>query len=249
MGKQAILLASYGNSLEVMAETVNMLANDLAELYKIPVYHCCFAEKYLKAQPNLSVKVQIDRLKTNGIQEIQAVLCFLSKGSTAFKMKENICQFGGEFSSVSFYGPILESEDLISQLPRVLSSAFRFTPGDQALSVGHGSKTPSDQDYQKVQRAFTDSGYADVHVALIRSMHGEISEIKLDKSKPVRLIPFLLGCGAHAKHEIFGESNSIHDKLIRKGFTVINEPTGLLELSVFRSLLTKVIFNVRREEK
>ena len=97
-----------------------------------------------------------------------------------------------------------------------------------------------------MEKAFHDSGYAGVQITLIRTAQTEAKDP--DRDRPVHLIPFLLGCGAHARREIFGGEDSIHKKLVQQGYTVIIELTGLLELPAVRSLLTKIVFNVRREE-
>lgn len=248
MSDQAILLASYGTSSAVMAETGGILAEELSDRYNLPVYCCYYAEKYLKDQPHLSLKHQISCMRTDGIQHIHAMLCFLSKGSTALRMRENIHEAAADFRCISDYGPILESEEFVEHLPQALAESFGFSFSDQVLFVGHGSKTAADQDYQKVEKAFHDSGYAGVQITLIRTAQTEAKEPDPDRDKPVHLIPFLLGCGAHARRDIFGGEESIHKKLIRQGYKVINEPTGLLELPAVRSLLTKIVFNVRREE-
>ena len=248
MSDQAILVASYGTSSAVMAETGGILAEELADRYDLPVYCCCYAEKYLKDQPHLSLKHQICSMRTDGIRHIHAMLCFLSKGSTALRMRERIHQAAADFRCITDYGPILESEELIEHLPQTLAESFGFSHSDQVLFVGHGSKTAADQDYQKVGKAFHDAGYTGVRITLIHTAQAETKGPDPDRDRPVHLIPFLLGCGAHARRDIFGGEESIHKKLIRQGYKVINEPTGLLELPAVRSLLTKIVFNVRREE-
>ena len=250
MSDQAILLALYGTSSAVMAETGGILAEELSDRYNLPVYCCYYAEKYLKDQPHLSLEHQISSMRTDGIQHIHAMLCFLSKGSTALRMRKNIHEAAADFRCISDYGPILESEEFVEHLPQTLAESFGFSFSDQVLFVGHGSKTAADQDYQKVEKAFGDSGYTDVQTTLIRTAQTEAKkpEPEPDLDRPVHLIPFLLGCGAHARRDIFGGEESIHKKLVQQGYKVIDEPKGLLELPAVRSLLTEVVFNVRREE-
>ena len=246
MSDQAILLAFYGTSAAATVETFGIMADELAERYNLPVYCCYYAEKYLTDQPHMSLEHQISSMRAAGIQHIHAMLCFLSKGSTALRMREIIHEAAADFRCVSDYGPILESEELIEHLPQTLAESFGFSHSDQVLFVGHGSKTAADQDYQKVEKAFHNSGYAGVQIKLIRTAQTEAKDP--DRDRPVHLIPFLLGCGAHARREIFGGEDSIHKKLVQQGYTVIIELTGLLELPAVRSLLTKFVFNVRREE-
>ena len=248
MSDQAILLAFYGTSAAATAETFGIMADELAERYNLPVYCCYYAEKYLTDQPHMSLEHQISSMRAAGIQHIHAMLCFLSKGSTALRMREIIHEAAADFRCVSDYGPILESEELIEHLPQTLAESFGFSHSDQVLFVGHGSKTAADQDYQKVGKAFHDAGYTGVRITLIHTAQAETKGPDPDRDRPVHLIPFLLGCGAHARRDIFGGEGSIQKKLVQQGYSVINEPTGLLELPAVRSLLTKIVFNVRREE-
>ena len=248
MSDQAILLAFYGTSAAATAETFGIMAEELAERYDLPVYCCYYAEKYLTDQPHMSLEHQISSMRAAGIQHIHAMLCFLSKGSTALRMREIIHEAAADFRCVSDYGPILESEELIEHLPQTLAESFGFSHSDQVLFVGHGSKTAADQDYQKVGKAFHDAGYTGVRITLIHTAQAETKGPDPDRDRPVHLIPFLLGCGAHARRDIFGGEGSIQKKLVQQGYSVINEPTGLLELPAVRSLLTKIVFNVRREE-
>ena len=248
MSDQAILLAFYGTSTALMAETFGIMAEELAERYDLPVYCCYYAEKYLMDQPHMSPEYQISCIRNAGIQHIHAMLCFLSKGSTALRMRERIHQAAADFRCITDYGPILESDELVEHLPHTLAESFGFSQSDQVLFVGHGSKTAADQDYQKVEKAFHNSGYTGVQIRLIRTAQAEAKGSDPDRERPVHLIPFLLGCGAHAGREIYGGEESIHKHLVQQGYTVIIEPRGLLELPAVRSLLAKIVFNVRREE-
>ena len=104
MSDQAILLAFYGTSAAATAETFGIMADELAERYNLPVYCCYYAEKYLTDQPHMSLEHQISSMRAAGIQHIHAMLCFLSKGSTALRMREIIHEAAADFRCVSDYG-------------------------------------------------------------------------------------------------------------------------------------------------
>jgi len=135
---------------------------------------------------------------------------------------------------------------LLSNLPdcrRVSSllcrSSHRDPEKEAVLLVGHGTGHPADALYSLMARVL-EIEHKNVFLGTVEGFSGLselLPELKRCGARVVRLMPFLLVAGGHAKNDIFGQSPaSWKSTLEREGYEVVADLRGLGEREEIVSL-------------
>lgn len=131
-------------------------------------------------------------------------------------------------------------------------SSHRDPEKEAVLLVGHGTGHPADALYSLMAQVLKRE-HRNVFLGTIEGFSGLaelLPELKGSGARVVRLMPFLIVAGGHAKNDIFGQSpESWKSTLERKGFEVVADLRGLGERAEIVSLFLEHTRNALEKMK
>ena len=123
------------------------------------------------------------------------------------------------FKEIRIGTPLLYAPDDYRQVIRALSE--QETGGAFTLLIGHGTYTPTTAQYAMLDYILHASGHEDYAVATVEgypSLDDALAYVRKQKKvRRLRLVPFMLVAGDHAKNDIAGE---MRERLEQEGYEV-----------------------------
>lgn len=250
MKKKAILVLSFGTSFaETRAKNIEKMESEVAENY--PDYEIFTAftsgmiRKALKKQGihRYSLEEALEEMKTQNISEVFILPTHLLHGFEYDKIKEEVLNFSKEFEKLELASPLLSDTEVMLDIVKILEQNNPVSPETALVLVGHGTEHFSNAvypalDYMAKQQGFshvffcTIEGYPDVSTMIPMLKNSDYREIKL--------LPFMLVAGDHAKNDIASqEEDSIKSLLEKEGFSVSVLLKGLGEYPEIRNIYRK----------
>jgi len=131
-------------------------------------------------------------------------------------------------------------------------SSHRDLEKEAVLLVGHGTGHPADALYSLMAQILRRE-HRNVFLGTIEGFSGLaelLPELKCTGARVVRLMPFLIVAGGHAKNDIFGQSpESWKSTLERQGFEVVADQCGLCQYPEIISLFMEHTRNALEKMK
>lgn len=199
-------------------------------------------ERMRREFPSLEVReaytsrIVMRRLGERGIRKlnpVQALAGLLTDGYTHViiqstnvidgiemeSLRRDAAQMAPLFKEIRIGTPLLYAPDDYRQVIRALSE--QETGGAFTLLIGHGTYTPTTAQYAMLDYMLHASGHEDYAVATVEgypSLDDALAYVRKQKKvRRLRLVPFMLVAGDHAKNDIAGE---MRERLEREGYEV-----------------------------
>lgn len=241
--RRAVLMAHYGSSDDATrAATIDLITADVkAALPGIevrqalisPVVRRNLAARGLHAD---SPDMALLRLATEGYDTVYIQPSTILDGEETAEVRRAADRTRPFFSCLEVGKPLcfspddcLRLVDLLLREPKAADEAVIF--------VGHGNNLPSTATYCQLDYMMASSGKPGYQVSTIEgypTAHTTLARLATDKKvRRVRLVPLLLVCGNHTRHDIAGD---FADVIRAAGLDVRVQMRGLAELPAIRAL-------------
>ena len=241
--KSALVVAHYGSSDDATrTKTIDKITADIREVFP----HLEVREAYISpivrrnlAKRGINTLSPIDallKLKVEGYDSVYVQSTTIIDGAEMNEVRQAAAQVEPFFSFIKVGKPLLYSPDDCEKVVEIIATE-PHAKGEAVVYVGHGNMLPSTAAYTQLDYMLAAAGHADYHVSTIEgypTAQTTIGELSATKGiKKVKLVPFLLVCGNHTKHDIAGDFASA---LNAAGYTTEVVMRGLAESAPIRQL-------------
>lgn len=254
MIKKAIVVVSFGTSYEdTRKKTIDKIENDIERAYPDYKIYRAFTSKIiiniLKKRDKIhvdTVKETMEKMKSDGIEDIIIQPTHVINGIENDKMIEDVLIYKNKFNSIIFGSPLLNAtkdyekviEGFVKELPQEgKDTAF--------ICMGHGTDHYTNSCYSALDYMFKDYGYENIYMATVEAypaIETVIEQLKKKSYKNIILIPFMVVAGDHAKNDMAGEDEDSWKNLLRKeGYNISCIMRGLGEYKFIRDIYVEHI--------
>jgi sirohydrochlorin cobaltochelatase len=240
--KKGIIVASAGTTYEKTRKLcIESIENRIKEQYKDFLVLRAFTSQVvidkLKKRDGYLVdnpRETLERMKENEVNNIYIQPLHIILGHEYEKLIRQVKEFINENNNfnIKISKPLLYDH---LDYCRVVEGLELETLDDEAVVfMGHGTGHSVDESYKKLKDTFLDKGYENVFIGTLeneKTLEDIIAELKEQRIKRVKLMPFMLVAGNHAMKDMASDmEDSWKTKLLLEGFDVDISLKGLGEI-------------------
>lgn len=238
--KKGILITSFGTTYEETRKLcIESIENRVKEEFKENLVLGAFTSgviiSILKKRDNYLVdnpREALEKMRMEGIKDIYIQPLLFMKGYEYDK----ICKYVNEFLQVNPEINIKIGKPLLTSKMDYEKSVDALEleedkEGKGTIFMGHGSGHKADISYEILEQSFRKKGYKNVFIATVegkKNLEEIIIKLKENNIQRVKLMPFMLAAGNHAKKDMASdEDNSWKTILEQNHIEVDIEMKGL----------------------
>lgn len=246
--KQAIVAASFGTThSDAMEKNIAPVEADLRTAFALPVFRALTSEMVRAAlarrgQPTDNVPDALARARQQGMRTVVVQSTHLICGEEYDKLCGQV-RDAGEGLDVRIGRPLLADETDRRAVARILLDAYPLETDEALLLMGHGTRHAADSVYGQMEEQFRALDRKNVWIGTVEGSAGlDRVRVALRRSgvRRVRLAPFLLVAGEHARNDLAGDGpESWKSVLEADGFQVDCVLRGLGEIPAVRALIVE----------
>lgn len=246
--KKAILVVSFGTShLDTLDKNIKVIEDDIQVAYPDYKLYRAFTShmiiKKLKSVNHITINTvseAINQMKKDGITELLVQPTHIIHGIENDNMIRDINTEKESFSSIKIATPLLSSYSDYIKVVDITIDYYKPSDNEALVLMGHGTTHYANASYPALSYTFAQQGYSNVFVGTVEGYPELDDVISLIKKCPVRsikLLPFMLVAGDHAKNDMDGsDEDSWKSRFIQEGYQVETIVKGLGELKEIRDL-------------
>ena len=265
MGKKAIIVVSFGTShpdamKSCIESTENSIYQALPDYEPYRAFTSEFIVRKLAKRDGTLIDnpaQALERLKNAGFSTVVAQPLHMLPGYEYQEVKDAVSDFEkrGCFDRLLLGEPLLYANEDYAAVTGALKK--HMPPSDNGTAcilMGHGTGHFSNACYYRLQSHMQDAG-VNAYIANVEGdppLESVIKKIKKKGIRRIRLMPFMLVAGEHAKKDMAGEKDSWENILEKEGFEVEVHMHGLGEKEEFRRIFVRkalLLTENRREDE
>ncbi|WMM25859.1 sirohydrochlorin cobaltochelatase [Tissierella sp. MB52-C2] len=236
--KKGIIVASFGTTYEETRKLcIESIENLIREKYKDCLVLRAFTSRIivhrLKQRDNLHVLNEIEameEMKNQGIEEIYIQPLHIIPGHEYDKLTNYNIKVGL---------PLLGLEEDHRSI--VHDTGVNELGNNEALVfMGHGSDHEADEAYEILENAYHKEGFKNIFIGTVegsKTIEDIVMKLKEKNIKKVKLKPFMLVAGDHAKNDMASEEDDSWKSILEKaGFEVEVCLKGLGEYKIIQEI-------------
>lgn len=253
MAGKAVLAVSFGTShLDTLEKTIVPIERALAERLPERTLRRAFTSgiirKKLEGRDGLlidSVDRALERLAAEGFDDVTVQPTHILNGDEYDKLLRQAQPFREKFARLAFGRPLLTDLDDYRETAGALLAHLPPSVGDTALVLmGHGTEHAANPAYCQLEYLLHDLGRGDVLMGTVEGYPGFREVLRRLEERPevkkIRLYPFMIVAGDHAKNDLAGEDpDSWKSLLEEKGYGVSAVLAGLGEYPEIRDIFAR----------
>lgn len=252
--KKAILVVSFGTSYNATREkTIDVIEDKIREAFTDYKIYRAWTSKMIMAKllkrdgtKINNVKEAMAQMQTDGITDVIVQPTHVINGIENDQMKADALSFREHFHGISFGTPLLTSEQDSLEMIEAVHQEFADLAEDEALVLmGHGTTHYANSIYAALDYTFKDKGYPNIHLGTVEaypSMESLLKKIKEQNPRQLRLAPFMIVAGDHARNDMAGDDpDSWRFQFEAAGFQVQCCLKGLGEYPAVHQILIRHI--------
>jgi cobalt/nickel transport system ATP-binding protein len=256
-GKRGILVVSFGTSHNDTREvTIDAIERDIQETYPQEKVYRAWTSKMIMAKvlkrdgvKIMNVTEAMEQMKADGVTDVIVQPTHVMNGLENDWMKEDALKFQQDFSSIQFGNPLLTTmEDNEAVIEAIADEFSDLEEGEALVLMGHGTTHYANSVYAALDYAFKDKGHKNIFLGTVEaypSMESIMRLVEASGAKKVRLAPFMIVAGDHAKNDLSGEDeDSWYNQFKSAGYEVTCVLKGLGEYPSIRKMLLQHIADV-----
>ncbi|MDD3220325.1 MAG: sirohydrochlorin cobaltochelatase [Lachnospiraceae bacterium] len=256
-GKRGILVVSFGTSHNDTREvTIDAIERDIQEAYPQEKVYRAWTSKMIMAKvlkrdgvKIMNVTEAMEQMKADGVTDVIVQPTHVMNGLENDWMKEDALKFQQDFSSIQFGNPLLTTmEDNEAVIEAIADEFSDLEEGEALVLMGHGTTHYANSVYAALDYAFKDKGHKNIFLGTVEaypSMESIMRLVEASGAKKVRLAPFMIVAGDHAKNDLSGEDeDSWYNQFKSAGYEVTCVLKGLGEYPSIRKMLLQHIADV-----
>lgn len=250
--KQAILVVSFGTSyLDTLEKNIQAIEQEIAQA--LPDFCCrrAFTSGVIMKKLRQRDGMEIDNVAealTRLVQDQFTRVVIQPTHIMNGEEYDKLCRLAAPFQSqlaLTIGTPLLTSvEDYLETARALMASVAEPAPDEALVFMGHGTPHFANAAYALMEYVLHDLGWEHAYVATVEG-YPELQHVmtKLQAQpqiKRVRLHPFMVVAGDHAKNDMAGDDpDSWRSQLEAEGYEVSCVLQGLGEYAPIRRLFAK----------
>ena len=252
INKKAILAVSFGTSYKDAEEkSINKIEDTLIKTFPDFEVRRAFTSemiiKKLKKRDGIAIDnadAALKRLEEDGFNEVYIVPTYVIGGVEYDILKKAAESYAPKFKLLKLGTPVLFDDASYLNIASLVKNELKedLKSDEAVIFMGHGTDHQADTSYEKLQRAFDETGDSCI-VATVEgsiTLDDAIEKLKALKLKKVVLHPFMIVAGDHAKNDMAGdEVSSWKNTLKAEGFSVRCIVKGLGEYEKVQELISQ----------
>ncbi len=215
--KKAILVVSFGTSYNTTREkTIDVIEKKIDEAFPEQKIYRAWTSKMIMAKllkrdgiKINNVKEAMEQMRNDGITDVIVQPTHVINGIENDLMKEDALSYRDDFHSIAFGTPLLTSEqDSLDVINAVVKEFSDLKDHEALVLMGHGTTHYANSIYAALDYTFKDKGYPNVHLGTVEaypSMQTLLRMVKEQNPKKVKLAPFMIVAGDHARNDMAGD--------------------------------------------
>ncbi|MGN1142281.1 MAG: sirohydrochlorin cobaltochelatase, partial [Oliverpabstia sp.] len=215
--KKAILVVSFGTSYNATREkTIDVIEKKIGDAFPEQRIYRAWTSKMIMAKllkrdgiKINNVKEAMEQMRNDGITDVIVQPTHVINGIENDLMKEDALSYRDDFHSIAFGTPLLTSEQDSLDMIDAVAREFSDLKEDEALVLmGHGTTHYANSIYAALDYTFKDKGYPNIHLGTVEaypSMQTLLRMVKEQNPKKVKLAPFMIVAGDHARNDMAGD--------------------------------------------
>lgn len=257
MKRKAILVVSFGTSHnDTRQKTIDQIEIDIQNEYPEYAVYRAFTSKMiidiLKNREGIHISTvteAMEQMRQDGISEVIVQPTHILNGIENDIMIKEVNLYKENFSSILFGAPLLsEVDDYWKVINAFVKRMGQLNKKEAVVCMGHGTEHYSNASYAALDYMFKAHGFDNIYVATVESypsLEDIIDKLRENKYGKIKLVPFMIVAGDHAKNDMAGdEEDSWKVILENKGFEVACVMEGLGENSDIRRIFIEHINKV-----
>lgn len=250
--KKAILVVSFGTSYNPTREkTIDVIENRIGDAFSDWKIYRAWTSKMIMSKllkrdgiKINNVKEAMEQMRDDGITDVIIQPTHVINGIENDMMKEDALSYRDDFHSIAFGTPLLTSEQDSLDMIAAISHEFSDLRADEALVLmGHGTTHYANAIYAALDYTFKDKGFSNIYLGTVEaypSMETLMKMIREQNPSRVRLAPFMIVAGDHARNDMAGDdSNSWRCQFEAAGFPVECVLKGLGEYQAVQEIFIR----------
>ncbi len=245
--KKGILIVSFGTShLDTMDKTIAAIENEAAAAFPECRIYRAFTSRIIvkKLRETEDILIHdmegaLKQMRADGIETVMVQPTYIVNGLEYDKMVKELEEYTGWFQAVRIGKPLLSSTEDYKKSIHVVAAEAQLGDDEVLILMGHGTNHHANSAYPTLEYTAHFLGYRNVLVGTVNEFPNKmdvIAKLGVSGYRKVKLMPFLLTAGRHAKKDMeFGE-DSWKAELESEGYSVTVISKGLGEMEGIRKL-------------
>lgn len=245
-----ILVVSFGTSYKRAIKAIEAIEDEIRQAFPAETVRRAFTSQVildkLKQRDGIcmdNVEQALQRVVSEGVQELTVVPTHMMDGYEYRKMEESLSCYRDKFHSIQVAKPLLSGEEDFRHVAEAIHAKLSgLEDGSTAICLmGHGTGADANVVYEKFQQFLSQAGYRDYFIGTVEalpSLDDLVSAVKATgQYRHVVLLPLMVVAGEHACHDMAGDGqDSWKSRFYAAGFEVVCRMEGLGENEQIREL-------------
>lgn len=230
MKKKAILVVSFGTSVDVAFKAITNVEETVKKAFPDYDFYRAFTSKMIIRKLARTRGIMINspeevfkELVLKGYEEVICQPTHIIPGLEYEKMLDMITPYKDDFSSLRIGRPLLTTDEDYEEVAHIVMEEVTcpLPKGEAFLLMGHGTPHSADSTYCKMEHVLRDLDYDNVFVGTAEGfpdLNYIRKRFKRKKIQKVHMMPLLIVAGDHARKDLAGEdADSWNSVLMRDG--------------------------------
>ena len=228
MKKKALVVVSFGTSVDVAFVAITNVENKLKEAFPDHDFFRSFTSKMiirkLARTKNITINSPeevFEKLVAEGYDEVICQPTHIIPGLEYEKMLDMIIPYKDDFTSFKIGRPLLTTDEDYENVAHILMKEVpQPIPADEAfLLMGHGTTHSADSTYCRMEHVLRDLNYNNAFVGTVEGfpdIYYVLKRFARKKTRKVTMMPMLIVAGDHARNDLAGDEEDSWKSILEK---------------------------------
>ncbi|MEG0155164.1 MAG: sirohydrochlorin cobaltochelatase [Lachnospiraceae bacterium] len=248
--KKGILVVSFGTShLDTLDKTIGAIERRIQQQYPQEILYRGFTSGMILAKlkkkeqlPMMNVSEALEKMHEDGIETVSIQPTHIIHGVENDKMVEQIKAKSHLFKKIVIGNPLLSSVEDYKAAIHAVMETIALEEEEGLVFMGHGTDHYANAAYPALEYTAHTLGYDRVLVGTVEGfpqLKHVMTGLETRNIRKVKLMPFMVVAGDHAKNDMAGEEDSWKTILEKAGYQVEVILKGLGEMKGIQNLFVE----------
>lgn len=254
--KKAILVVSFGTShLDTLEKTIGAIERAIAARFPEYRIYRAFTSQMIIGKLKRVEGIEVDtvqgameRMLADGVGTVLVQPSHIINGIENDSMLEDLMEYADQFQKVRVGKPLLSSPEDYKKAIHAVMADVELGADEALVLMGHGSDHHANAAYPMLEYTFHLLGYRQVLVGTVEgfpNLRDVMAKLRISDFRKIKLMPFMVVAGDHAKNDMAGEDDSWKCELEEEGYEVNAVLKGLGELDGIHRILIEHIEEIQ----
>lgn len=252
MGKQALMVVSFGTSYDVALPAIENIERICKEAYPDHDFYRAWTSgmiiRKLARTKNIIIhnpEEVMEHLAREGYEEVLCQPTHIINGVENDKMISMLMKFRDKIPSIKIGSPLFTEQKDYEKVCEIVMKELGAPLGEDEAFVlmGHGTDHHANSAYCQFENTLRNNGYENVYVGTVEGFPDidyVIDRLKKKGVKKATLMPLMIVAGDHARNDLAGEEEDSWKSIMEKeGFETSIILKGLGEIDAIGDVLVE----------